>query len=224
MTRPLSASRAFVALLPGSVSARLYPVFSPLIAIKHLGSPDRLGPQDSAVFSSANGVAAGPDGHGRTAYCVGSATTQAALDRGWAAQQAGKTADDLVTALLAVAPAARLVHLSGVHTRGDIASRLSRGGLTVDHAALYDQVLCPLSDEAAQIIKTQARVIVPLFSPRTAAQFVASAPRLAPIHAVALSASVAHEVPHHAVAGLIVADHPDAQAMGVAIGNLVMRN
>ena len=224
MTRPRATSEAVVAALPDPVRAQLAPVFSPLIDITQVAHQLELGPHDSAVFSSRNGVQAGPNGHDRTAYCIGPATTKAAIAKGWTAKQVGSDADGLVQALQAIAPTGRLVHLSGTHTRGDIAGRLSQAGLNITNVAIYDQLLRPLSQEAAEIILTAPRVIIPLFSPRTAAHFIRTAPAAESVHAIALSRAVADEFPAHSVCTVTVAGRPDAQAMGAALAEVLARN
>ncbi|MEL6809523.1 MAG: uroporphyrinogen-III synthase [Pseudomonadota bacterium] len=217
MTRPRAASDAFVAMLSETVRARLNPVFSPLIDIIPVQSDVDMGPQDSAIFSSRNGVMAGPKGAGRAAYCIGPATTKAALAKGWNARQVGHDADSLVEALQAMRPEGPIVHLSGMHTRGDITGRLAQTGLNIANIAVYDQILRPLSDEARQVILNASRVIVPLFSPRSATQFVQCAPTLHCVQAIALSTAVAREIPGDAVHSVIVTARPDAQAMGAAL-------
>ena len=221
MTRPRAASDAFVTALPDHLRARLDPVFSPLIDIVPTTHRLEMGPQDSAVFSSRNGVQAGPDGDGRNAYCIGPATTQAALEKGWAARQVGHDADSLVQTLQESAPKGRLVHLSGTHTRGDIADRLSRTGMNIANVAVYDQILRPLSQEAQDVILSAPLVIVPLFSPRTATQFVKTAPTLRSVRAIALSPAVASELPALTGICLSVAERPDAQAMSAALAEAV---
>ncbi|MFL4469407.1 uroporphyrinogen-III synthase [Tateyamaria armeniaca] len=220
MTRPQSASEAFVASLPDATRARFEPVFSPLVEIVPLPLTVTINAHDSAVFSSANGVRAAPDGQGRIAYCIGSATTKVAQDRGWDARQMGTDADGLVKNLRSVAPENNLLHLSGVHTRGDVAGRLAKAGLNIKNIAVYDQRLCPLTPEASQIIATAAQVVVPLFSPRTAAQFLKVTPNTASVHAVALSAAIAAVLPADALASLTIATHPDAQSMGAALSHV----
>ena len=217
MTRPLPASEAFLRTLPPDLLDRLNPVFSPLIEIVPLHPTDPMADADAAVFSSANGVAAAPAGHGRTAYCVGPATTAAAQAHGWDARQCGATANDLVETLTRTAPTQRLVHLSGRHTRGDVAARLTAAGLKVQHIALYDQRQCALSDQAKDSILRENRVIVPLFSPRTATQFATEVPRRASVHVIALSAAVADALGARPWGGVTIADSPDARAMGAAL-------
>jgi len=224
MTRPRSASQAFLVLLPAPVRAMFRPITSPLIEIVRLDASVTLSGDDGVIFSSANGVHAAPDGDGRAAFCIGPATTHAAKQRGWAAEQSGTDADSLVATLIATRPGRRLVHLSGTHTRGDIAARLSAAGLTAEHIALYDQRLRGLTPEAAQVISSAPLVVVPLFSPRTAAQFARIAPRTSSVHAVALSPAVAGALDGALLSGLTIATHPNAQAMGVALADLALGN
>lgn len=100
---------------------------------------------------------------GGLALCLGDATTRAAGLAGWQARQVGQDAETLVTALTALQPAGRILHFSGIHTRGDVADRLQAAGLAVDSVAVYDQVLLPLSDAAQNRLKETDPVIVPLF-------------------------------------------------------------
>lgn len=221
MTRPRPASEAFIDGLPGSVRAMINPIFSPLIEIVALGAAVDIAPQDGVIFTSANGVRAAPAGEGRHAYCVGAATTAAAKQHGWNAHQSGIDADTLVARLATDKPTQHLFHLSGRHTRGDVAGRLNKVGLTVRNVALYDQCLCDLTETAAQAIMREKRVVVPLFSPRTAAQFVSVAPRTSSCYVIALSPAVAEALGTAHVAELILAPHPDAQAMGAALAKVV---
>lgn len=224
MTRPRSASQAFLDLLPAPVRAGFRPIVSPLIEIADLGAPVALSRDDGVIFSSANGVHAAPDGDGRAAFCIGPSTTHAAEQRGWAAVQSGTDADTLVANLTASKPGRRLVHLSGMHTRGDVAARLSAAGLMAEHIALYDQRLCGLTPEAAQAISDAPLVIVPLFSPRTAAHFARIAPRTSSVHALALSPAVADALGGAPLSGLTIATHPNAQAMCVALAGQMFGN
>ena len=220
MTRPRRASEAFLAGLPDPVLHRFQPLFSPLIEIVDLKAQVTLTERDAAIFTSANGVHAAPLGEGRTAYCVGAATTAAAQSRGWNATQSGTDANSLVAALTSLKPRQTLFHLSGLHTRGDIAARLGATGLKVQNIALYDQQLCDLTNEATQILLREKRVVVPLFSPRTAAQFVQVAPRTTSVHAIALSPAVSDALGPGEFAAVTIAARPDAQAMGNALAEV----
>lgn len=223
LTRPKPASEAFLAALPKTLRARFAPIFSPLIEIIDLNVSVTLTAQDAAIFTSANGVQAAPKGLGRTAFCVGTTTTQTAQARGWTAEQAGTDANTLISTLISKNPTQRLVHLSGVHTRGEVAVNLMQAGLNVQHIPLYDQRLCGLTETATNTLLREKQVIVPLFSPRTAAQFVTVAPRTASVHVVAISNAVAAALGSASLACLAIATRPDAQAMGEALNELTKK-
>ena len=88
-------------------------------------------------------------------------------------------------------PDGQLVHLRGQHTRGDVALRLSKGGVTCDDVVVYDQVAQVFTQEARDILGGEDCVIAPLFSPRTARHFAeqCETPRI--VHFIAMSPSVA---------------------------------
>lgn len=217
MTRPRVASEAFVRLLPKDAHARIRPVFAPLIDIVASPVDAFMDTQDAAIFTSANGVLHGPNGLGRLAYCVGPATTTVARERGWNAQKSGHTADQLVATLLQKPPKQRLVHFSGTHTRGDVAARLARAGLSASRVTVYDQAPAKLSDEAYALLSGNAPVLVPLFSPRTASLFAESAPATNCASIIALSDTIAQALGSFCPAALRIASAPNADAMCDAI-------
>jgi uroporphyrinogen-III synthase len=213
MTRPRAASKTFVQGLPAKIKARILPCYSPLMVIKGLDFDLSLAPGDAVIFTSANGVLHGPIGQGQRAYCVGAATTCAASDNGWAAQMMGLTADALVHEMLRKPLEQRLFHLSGVHTRGNIASRLTAQGMHTENIAVYDQIAQSLTTEAVALILAGKPLLVPLFSPRSAVQFANQVPQAATVHVIALSAAVAQGIDSSAYAPVRVAQRPDAGAM-----------
>ncbi|WP_299378365.1 uroporphyrinogen-III synthase [uncultured Tateyamaria sp.] len=221
LTRPIDAAQAFLAGLEPAVQSRLLPVFSPLIDIVPIPAAVEMDATDAAVFTSANGVRHAPAGNGRVAYCVGPATTEAAHSHGWDAQQVGTDAQSLVASLTRMAPQAPLHHLAGAHRRGHIVEHLSSAGLNITGIVVYDQRLVALSDAARDVIRRENKVIVPLFSPRTAQQFANTAPRATSIHVVAISAAVAEGMTAVAQDRVFVARAPNASAMGDAIAELL---
>ena len=211
MTRPRTAADRFVSEMPAPLRSQLSPLFSPLLEIVPVTGWQDITAEEVAIFTSRNGVVHGPDGNGRTAYCVGVATTAQARDRGWAAQRAGADASDLVATILADAPDRPLVHIRGTHTRGDVAERLAAMGQAVRDCVVYDQRLLPLTQHAQDALTGKTATIVPLFSPRTALQFARQAPSLTSTQVIALSPAVAE------AATPLLVDHvcmrPDAAAM-----------
>ena len=155
------------------------------------------------------------------AWCVGEATTAAARAQGWDAECAGRDAEDLVQTLIARRPDAPLIHLRGVHARGDIAARLSAAGIETREAVIYDQRLLPLVPQAVQALAGTEPVIVPLFSPRAARHFASLATGRAPVFIAAMSHAVAKSVSPLNFNRLEVSDAPTARAMAQVVTSLV---
>lgn len=219
MTRPFAAAQRFVNEMPAELRARIVPLFSPLLEIVPMHDAATIAANTATIFTSSNGVAYGPEGAGRTAFCVGAATTERAIARGWAAQMVGQDAEALVN-VLATTPATKpLVHIRGWHTRGDIAARLRRSGHSVEEVIAYDQVLQPLNEQARRALAGDQTVIVPLFSPRTATQFAKEVQQTTSLHVVALSSAVAAAA--HPAEVNVIAARPDAHAMYDAIRQTV---
>ncbi|WP_299619286.1 uroporphyrinogen-III synthase [uncultured Tateyamaria sp.] len=220
MTRPRGAAERFVASLPAVLRPKVVPVYAPLIAIKPLNVAIAF-EDEAAIFTSANGVHYGPDGAERVAYCVGAATTDAACSRGWIAERRGRNADDLVASLIADPPLSPLIHVSGVHKRGDIAERLTAHGIPTRSVAVYDQVAQDLTHEARALIQGGKPLILPLFSPRTAHQFASQVPQAGTVRAIALSEAVADALVQGSYGAVSVAATPDATAMCDAIARVL---
>lgn len=219
----MMASRAFVDSLPEALADRVDAILTPLLRIEPTGVDVSLAPSDAVIFSSGNGVRFAPDGAGRVAYCVGSATTQAAQDRGWAARQSGDTAEALARELVQNPPVQRLIYLSGTHTRGNILGRLRAAGADVHRVALYDQRTCDLTDAARRALGGDRPVLVPLFSPRTATHFFAQSPALERAVLLGLSDAVAACAPRRLRESVIVSAAPNAHAMIKALQETVDR-
>jgi uroporphyrinogen-III synthase len=221
MTRPDAGSRAFVVALPDVVTQCCEVIISPLMDIAPLATDMPV--CDVAIFTSAHGVAHGPQALGRRAYCLGHATTQAARQAGWRAQQAGQDAATLIAALIAQHPKGRLVHFSGTHTRGNVADQLRAAALNADSVAVYDQRLLPLSDIAKNRLGGENPVIVPLFSPRSALHFSRCAVVSAPLYLGAISTATAANCAALNHLAVQIAQRPDREAMVEVVQNLLRR-
>ncbi len=169
MTRPRAAAERFVAGLSPEVLAGVKVLYSPLVEIEPTGTAVDLAQFAGAIFTSANGVAHGPDGGGRPAYCVGQRTATQAGARSWNVVLVAQNAQDLIAQMARHPAKGPLVHLCGAHRRGDIAGHLADHGTRVQEQIIYRQPLQPLTAGAAKAIAGEVRVILPLFSPRTAA-------------------------------------------------------
>lgn len=180
-----------------------------------------LGGANGIIFTSVNGVQSALTSTDLPAYCVGQTTAEAAISAGFQVMTIAQNAEDLIAALLEHRPKGPLLHLSGTHTRGQIAERLSAAGILTRRVETYDQVLRPLSPEAIIHLKGERAVILPLYSPRTARQFMGELTGPAPIICLAISQAVAAEVTESAFHRLIVVPSPTGAAMESAIAGLL---
>ncbi|MEX3316138.1 uroporphyrinogen-III synthase [Sulfitobacter sp. PS-8MA] len=222
LTRPPKGSAQFLDRLSPALHEGV--VISPLLEITPSEGQADLSPYAGVIFTSANAVANAPAGAGRPAYCVGPQTTEAALAAGWRAQMAGYDAVSMVAELSGRADLGPLLHLAGRHRRGDVAGDLTATGLTTDVHTLYDQRLLPLSDEAQSLLRSGDPVLVPLFSPRSAEQFVQSAASTANVLAVSISDAAAGALEGLPLRAHDVAALPTGEAMAEAVEKLFRRS
>ncbi|ROU03197.1 uroporphyrinogen-III synthase [Histidinibacterium lentulum] len=217
VTRPLPEAERFVRTVMARLARRPQVILSPLMDIVTLGvetPPDVAG----LVLTSARGAeAAGRLGlpRGLSAWCVGAQTEAAAEAAGLVALPGGGDADALVSRVLAARPKGPLLHLRGAHARGDVAARLSAGGVETIERVVYDQRARPPSDEALAALRGTAPVIAPVFSPRSAALLAEAGPVRAPLAVAAISPAAAEAAAPLGAARIGVADRPDGSAMAV---------
>ncbi|MEM8630702.1 MAG: uroporphyrinogen-III synthase [Pseudomonadota bacterium] len=171
ITRPEPGASDFAALCQAQFGADLTVVICPLQRIEYRYLVDVPDAPGGVIFTSANGVRAAceswPHAFGQ-AFCVGARTAELAAAAGFDAHSAMGDVEDLAAMLIARAPAARLLHLRGAETVGDLAVRLRASGLTCDEIIAYDQLECSPTDEARAALKGDASVLCPVFSPRSA--------------------------------------------------------
>ncbi len=222
LTRPAPASAAFLDSL-SPLGEGIDVVISPLLEIVPTGQVPDTSQYAGVIFTSSNGVAHAIDGAGMPAFCIGDATRDAAQARGWEARQMGRTAEDLIDSILSERPNAPLLHIGGVHKRGNVAEHLTRAGIHTDSIDVYDQTAKPLSSVAIEILNGGNPVIVPLFSPRTASQFAKNWSGRAPLHLLGLSKAVLDEVKHLPASTFNIAESPDGDAMRRVVMNLLRR-
>lgn len=221
LTRPAAANARFAEQLPESLRSRCAVVQSPLLAIVPVEVDYEVGPEDAVIFTSSAAVPLVPPGRDRRAFCVGEATTAAAHQAGWHAIFCGETSEALLAFLAAYPLRARTWHLAGRHTRGQIAERLTSAGLDVARVAVYDQELVSLSDEAQAVLHGNDPVLVPMFSPRTAAHFARNVTTPQALYLLALSPAVAEPLEQLDVQTLEIAESPTAEAMICGLEKLV---
>ncbi|GHD98318.1 uroporphyrinogen III synthase [Defluviimonas sp. 20V17] len=214
LTRPAVQSQRFAQQARAALGP-LTVVISPLTEIRFLEA--EMPREGAVIFTSENGVLAHARrvlGAGRRAWCVGARTARAAEAAGFHAQTSGGDADALVSDLIARGVRGPLLHVRGTHSRGAVADRLNSAGIETHEAELYDQRPKPPTAEARALLADHVPLLVPLFSPRSAALFAAAATGAgAPLHIFAFSAAVAAALKGVEMASLDVAARPEAGAM-----------
>jgi uroporphyrinogen-III synthase len=222
LTRPAAASartRAAVELArPGVVV-----VESPVMEIARV--PFAVGEiPGGVILTSENGaeVAAGlglPEG--TVAWCVGDRTAEVARAAGLRDISADGDAEALLRLILSAPEAGPLLHLRGEHARGDIVPRLRAAGRAARDAVVYRQVELPLTAGARAALGGSAPVVVPLYSPRSAAILARQGPFAAPLRVVAMSGAVARAATALGPESIVQIDNPDGRAMLSAILGLL---
>jgi uroporphyrinogen-III synthase len=226
ITRPDAEAQAFAIALRRRFGPRVAPLIAPLIAPRYLAPPVSGLDVEGLIFTSVHGVegarllglsSTGP------AYCVGRKTASAARAAGIEALSADGDADALYALILAKRPGGRLLHVRGEESRGDLDTRLTAAGIPTRSLVVYRQEPLPLSDEAACALRHEGKIVVTLFSPRSAALFVAALPdrTSASLHLAVMSPAVAAALTGLKVAALTVADRPDANGMLDAVATLL---
>lgn len=225
LTRPAARSESFARALRDRFGDDLNIVIAPVMRIESCVGDAPFPDGHAAVFTSVSAVAAMRDHMPATAtgaFCVGPATTQAARDAGWDAICAGQDADALVARLLRDRPARPLIHLHGEHARGRIAARLSAANVRCEERIIYRQIEEPLTVSAQNLLKTASPVIIPLFSPRSAALLLARLPgQTGTLWLATLSVAVTQAWGTGPQARLTQAETPDLKGMLAALSPLI---
>lgn len=225
LTRPAAQSHRFAASLRQRFGPEVAITISPLLAPCFLAPPFPTGSYDALIFTSETGVAAylahdaRPGTLPKRAYCVGNRTAKAAEMAGLEPVSADGDANALITLIRQHAPLA-LLHICGAQTRGDVAQTLSKAGIKTDTCVLYQQTAQPLSKAALTLLQMQRPVLVPLFSPRSAALFcqqIYALDHIAPLTCIVLSKAVGDAVMDLRGAKLCYADRPTAESLLKAI-------
>jgi uroporphyrinogen-III synthase len=222
LTRPAAQGERFAAALAARFPG-LPVVESPLLAPVFLRPVLPAGPFAAVAFSSETGVAAAVAlgvALPALAFAVGGRTAAAAEAAGFRAVVAGGDAAALVACIAAAAPGP-VLHLHGIETRGEVAAALVARGVPAAGVAVYDQRPQSLTPVARRLLDGPDAVLVPLFSPRSAALFAAAAGGArAALQLAFLSPAVAEAAAALPAAARITARRPDAAAMLDALAGL----
>jgi len=227
LTRPEAQSDRFSADLAARFGARLRIIPSPVMRLRLLEPARPEGTFGTLILTSETGAeaavrfrAAGWALPGR-AVCVGDKTAAVARAGGIVAQSAQGDAEALIAMILSAADEGPYLHLRGREARGDIAPRLSAKGRKAEALVVYEQVAQDLKPEARSVLSDRLPVIVPVFSPRSAALLADQGPFSAPLIVVAISAAAAAAAERLSPLRIEVVSRPDAAAMMDVIAKII---
>lgn len=227
LTRPTAQGDRFAALLEARKPGWFDPILTPLMDPVFLSTEIPDTGWSSVIFTSETGVEAairlanGGQILPRLAWCVGNRTAEVARSAGFDALSAQGDAEALIARILASDDHGPLLHLRGRDARGDIAPRLASQGRPAHAAIVYAQEPQPLSATALAALTGSDPVLVPLFSPRSAALLAEQGPFLAPLWIVAISDATARSAGSLAPQRLQIAERPDSDAMASAVETIV---
>lgn len=216
ITRPAPYGAEFAAMLRAQPGGDLPMILSPALVIEARGAVPDLSPYRWLIFTSRSGVryfAAGSARRDIPGYAVGYATADEARRAGIDAISCSGDAQDLLARVVADGAGGPMLHLRGAHTAADVAGTLSAAGIPAHEAVIYAQETAPLTEAARMCLCGDRPVIVPVFSPRSAAAVFDGARHDAPTVVLAISDAVAVRIPDGAAREIIVADRPDTAAM-----------
>ena len=202
-------------------------VLAPVLNIRfHANEMVVLDNVQAVLLTSANGaraLAAATDARDVPILAVGDATVETASGLGFkTVAGAGGDVESLVDKVIATSKPAGgpLLHISGRHATGDLVGLLKAAGFSVERRVLYDAVpIAALGDEALRALETGALDAVLIFSPRTAAAFVSLARSSGlldctqRLDALCLSAAVAARLSGSEWRRVLIAQHPDQEAL-----------
>lgn len=217
LTRPGDGAGRFADALRARLGAGVVIVTSPVLEIVPTGAMPQMADGALPVFTSRQGVAhCGLTGSG-PCYTVGDATARAAEAAGFTAISADGDVEALLARILADAPDRPLIHLRGEPASGDLVGRLRRAGLPARDCVVYRQAARALSAQALALLDGEKPVVLPLFSPQSAAQFSHAHRGRAPLLVVAISDKTAEAASNLVADRVIVAAKPDMDAMRDAV-------
>lgn len=217
LTRPEEGARRFAARLRAAIGDAAEIIISPVLELVPTGARPDMAGDPVPVFSSRHGVAfCGLTGPGRC-FTVGAATAEAARDAGFAPLSADADVEALLALILSDPPARPLIHLRGSPSAGDLVARLNAAGLSARDCVVYRQAPRPLTGAACALVQGDRPVIVPLFSPASAACLVDQLRQLpgplAPLRLIAISQNAADAAAALASGRITVAARPDMPSM-----------
>lgn len=169
MTRPRVQGERFLNQVRSRVNVPA--VIAPILDIVLEDVSGQADSTDTFIFSSENAVRAYAQSglYGPTkAFCVGKRTARAAAELGLDAVSADGNVEMLEATIKKARPKGKLIYLAGKHVRGSLELNLTMDGFDVKKIVCYNQVAQKIDLGAMHVLNQAGRVIVPIFSPRSA--------------------------------------------------------
>lgn len=224
LTRPLAQAQRFSQTLRAGPATDV-PIFvSPVLKIEMTRPAIDISAYSYLAFTSENGVRAVADqARGdQMAFCVGSRTAHCATKAGFNTLTASGDGPSLARLIADYAPQSPILHLRGAQVRFNLAKAFADGACQIDEVCAYSQIYCDLTPQARALLARPQPVILPLFSPQSAVNFVKSAPKIyAELHIVALSDAVATPARQLKPARLVVSGVASGEEMLKSIAGLL---
>lgn len=202
LTRPEAQGEDFANELRARFGPTLQIIKTPLLAPRFFAPPLPVGRYAALILTSQTGVegyvrlGAATNALPKDVFCVGERTAKAARDAHLYPRAVADDAASLIRQITELRPAGPLLHLRGREARGNIRFLLDTAGIETVETVIYAQEQQALSAAAEAVLRKQNPVLVPLFSPRTAAIFVGEMARMggiSPLFLAAMSGEVALE-------------------------------
>ena len=216
LTRPRHQALSFAEGLMACGVAAQKILIDPILKIEAVPAPYDFSLVQGLLITSANAVAHLPVdlvGSNLPAFCVGEATTRAASKRGLAARHMAATAQGLCKALGHENSTGPLLYLRGAYTTLDIVHYFLGTETNVQNLVTYRQTTQGLRDETYHILQTVKKVVLPIFSSRSAQLLCALDLDWTRHSAVAISQAVADSCRNARFGEVIVSSNPDAASM-----------
>ncbi|MEZ5777048.1 MAG: uroporphyrinogen-III synthase [Paracoccaceae bacterium] len=224
LTRPEAQSQRFAQQFERRFGSGWPVVISPLIEIRLLPFDPLPEETGDLVFTSENAVLAFAEqcpAEGRRAWCVGSRTAEVAGAAGFVAMNGPGDVIGLIDFIKGDGGVRKLLYPHGRHRTLDIAPGLVSAGIETVSFIAYEQAEVAPTDDAVLLTSTDAPVLLPLFSPRSAGLAArAFGDARARFSVAALSTAVAEAFTRPSER-LAIAGRPDAEAMLTALAQLI---
>ena len=194
ITRPVDAANLFASFFEKELKKEQI-IISPVLEIKFFKRPKTLKQIHCLIFTSSNGVkAAGQATNSHIkALCVGDRTTKLASSLGYSAEKFGDNVEQLLNTLSKGEKIdGDILHIHGKYTKGDLVNQLREAGFLCSEWIGYDQIAQNLSLPALSAFEKGEKVILPIFSERTALLLKKQIPTLERCHIIAISSAVAN--------------------------------